>query len=289
MGKAEPAGSAPHSGRGWRIAPAALLKRCWRRWFLDNWAAIDAEAAAERAALGHRFDARPLWVLVLVALVLVFQEYWGDRTTFTRLMPQLAAGHWGRLGEFAWWSGAKVLGYLVVPALALRLAGIRLRDCGLDPREASKHVRIYLALLAAVTPIVVIASYDRNFQATYPFYRCVARSWTDLLAWEALYALSFVAVEFFFRGFMLFALRRAMGANAIFVMIVPYCMVHFSKPVEEVVASIFTGVILGTLALRTRSIWGGVAIHVAVAMSMDLLAIFHADAFPRGDRLVRCR
>ena len=31
-----------------------------------------------------------------------------------------------------------------------------------------------------------------------------------------------LALEFFFRGFLLFALKRAVGAYAIFVMIVPY-------------------------------------------------------------------
>lgn len=259
-----------------------------KRYFLDIWASIDAEAAAERASLGKAVDHRPMWVLLLTAFILVFEEYWGDRGAFVRLFPEFAASYWGRLGEFAWWSGGKIVGYLVVPAIALRFAGLRLRDCGLEWEGAFRHLRVYLALFGAVLPIVILASLTASFQATYPFYRCVARSWTDLLAWEAMYAVSFVAVEFFFRGFMLFTLRRSFGANAIFVMIVPYCMIHFSKPPEEVVASIFAGLILGTLALRTRSIWCGVLIHVSVAWSMDLLSIYHANAFPALGRLSTC-
>ena len=83
----------------------------------------------------------------------------------------------------------------------------------------------------------------------------------------------FFGLEFFFRGFILHGLRRALGANAIFVMIVPYCMIHFGKPMPETIGAIGAGLILGTLAMRTRSIWGGVLIHIGVAMTMDVLAL----------------
>jgi membrane protease YdiL (CAAX protease family) len=56
-------------------------------------------------------------------------------------------------------------------------------------------------------------------------------------------------------------------------MIVPYCMIHFQKPMAETFGAIIAGLVLGTLAMRTRSIWGGVAIHAAVALTMDVLAL----------------
>jgi membrane protease YdiL (CAAX protease family) len=37
------------------------------------------------------------------------------------------------------------------------------------------------------------------------------------------------------------------------------------------------GIVLGTVALRTGSIWGGVLVHCAVAWSMDLLALYRTD------------
>ena len=92
------------------------------------------------------------------------------------------------------------------------------------------------------------------------------RSHFDLWTWEALYAAQFISLEFFFRGFLLQGLRRALGANAIFVMIVPYCMIHYGKPMPETFGAIGAGLILGTLAMRTRSIWGGVLIHIGVAI-----------------------
>ena len=72
---------------------------------------------------------------------------------------------------------------------------------------------------------------------------------------------------------MLHGLRRAFGANAIFVMIVPYCMIHYGKPMSETLGAIGAGIILGTIAMRTKSIWGGVMIHIGVATTMDVLAL----------------
>ena len=56
-------------------------------------------------------------------------------------------------------------------------------------------------------------------------------------------------------------------------MIVPYCMIHYGKPLPETLGAIGAGLMLGTLAMRTRSIWGGVLIHVGVATTMDVLAL----------------
>ncbi|MCA9320336.1 MAG: CPBP family intramembrane metalloprotease, partial [Planctomycetes bacterium] len=59
---------------------------------------------------------------------------------------------------------------------------------------------------------------------------------------------------------------------AIFVMVIPYAMIHFTKPMPEAFGAIFAGVALGYLAMRTRSFYGGILLHYAVALTMDLLA-----------------
>jgi membrane protease YdiL (CAAX protease family) len=56
-------------------------------------------------------------------------------------------------------------------------------------------------------------------------------------------------------------------------MIVPYCMIHYGKPLPETFGAILAGLILGTIAMRTKSIWGGALIHIGVAMTMDVLAL----------------
>ncbi|MEY2933072.1 MAG: hypothetical protein RL033_3821, partial [Pseudomonadota bacterium] len=88
--------------------------------------------------------------------------------------------------------------------------------------------------------------------------------------------------EFFFRGFLLEAFRKTMGSTAIFAMAVPYCMIHYGKPYLEAHGAIVAGVVLGSLALRTRSIYGGFLLHISVAAGMDLLSLYKRGALPHN-------
>jgi len=53
-----------------------------------------------------------------------------------------------------------------------------------------------------------------------------------------------------------------------------------------VCGSIFAGIVLGTLAMATRSIWCGVLIHVSVAWTMDCLALMHTTGFPGSGKFL---
>lgn len=257
-------------------APRRWLERIGR-WLravsIDQWRAIDAET--EGGPTG-RVDGLVLAVLVTVAVSLTLQEYYGQRHIFGQWFGHLRRpqDEYWQLKSYAWWSGARVVGYVILPMAVLALyPGQRLRDYYMSFRGFFRHLWIYVVLFLAVSPAVYLASRTPSFRETYPFYSLANRSALDFWTWELLYAAQFLSLEFFFRGFLLQGLRRAMGANAIFVMIVPYCMIHFQKPVLETLGAIGAGLILGTLAMRTRSIWGGVLIHVGVALSMDLLAM----------------
>jgi len=88
-----------------------------------------------------------------------------------------------------------------------------------------------------------------------------------------------VGEEIFFRGFWLRAMR-AFGAGAIWSMVVPYCMIHYGKPYLEACAAVVAGVVLGSLAMRTRSIYAGFLVHGTVAILMDVLALYRRHALP---------
>jgi membrane protease YdiL (CAAX protease family) len=129
-------------------------------------------------------------------------------------------------------------------------------------------------MVAAVLPLVVYAASRPDFRAVYPFYRgAMSASVTQVLTWEAAYLAQFVALEFFFRGFLAIGLAPAMGRLAVWAAAVPYCMLHFHKPLPEALASIVAGIVLGVVAQRTGSIVGGVLVHVTVALTMELLAL----------------
>jgi membrane protease YdiL (CAAX protease family) len=255
-----------------------------RRFFLETWADINAHTIGSRKAKAE-LDLRVLVVLATVAVSLTLMEYFGDRTTFRDLFSHaLGRGHrYYELLSFAYWSGCRFLGYVVLPSIVvLFMRGERLREYGMATRGFLDHLWIYGVLYAIVLPTIVIVSFMGEFKSYYPFYDEAGRSWFDFLAWEAVYALQFLSLEFFFRGFMLQSLKRTLGAYAIFVMIVPYCMIHFGKPFLEALAAIVAGVVLGTLALKTGSIWCGVLIHVSVAVTMDVAALWQRGSLPHS-------
>jgi membrane protease YdiL (CAAX protease family) len=253
--------------------PGARLAGWLRHLTIDQWRAIDAETVRDPDEAG-RASLPVAIVLITVAASLTLQWYLGDRdTTYLDLFPPDGSTYW-ELRSYLWWSAWRVVGYIVIPVLVLScLPGQRIMDYYISLRGFFKHLWIYALLFALVTPLVASASTLESFRQIYPFYRLANRSLVDLVLWELLYGVQFLALEFFFRGFVLHGLRRALGANAIFVMLVPYCMIHYGKTLTETLGAIGAGLILGTLAMRTRSIWGGVVIHIGVAVTMDVLAL----------------
>ena len=67
---------------------------------------------------------------------------------------------------------------------------------------------------------------------------------------------------------------------AIFAMAVPYCMIHYGKPYLETNGAIVAGIVLGSLAMRTRSIYAGFLVHATVAVLNDILALTRKHALP---------
>lgn len=192
------------------------------------------------------------------------------------------AGVWELLG-YVWWTSVHAIGYVLVPALLIRYAfKARVRDFGWQLNEAPQHWRGYLLLLSPILVFIYLVSLGEEFVNHYPFYSLASRSWLDLLTWEFLYLTQFVCLEFFFRGFILNSLRPALGANAVWVMCVPYLMIHFPKLWLEATGAILFGLFLGILALRSRSIWGGVLVHAGVAVTMDITAILRKHGLPEN-------
>lgn len=188
---------------------------------------------------------------------------------------------WFQLLNLAWWGGWHLLTYVLLPAIVIRrFLGGRVVDFGLRWGETHKHWRGYALLLSPILCFVVLVSFREDFVHHYPFYGQAGRSWFDFLAWEFIYLGQFACLEFFYRGFFIHALRPHFGSAAIWIMVVPYLMIHFPKPWLEATGAIFFGLFLGMLALRSRSIWGGFLVHAGVAVSMDLASLVQRGQIP---------
>lgn len=148
---------------------------------------------------------------------------------------------------------------------------------GLQPKRL--ELKPYLMMLGLMIPLIALASFDDSFIRQYPLYKtseahnyfCIPE-WITVLVFEASYAFDFISVEFLFRGFLVIGMMSILGRNAVFTMSVVYCFLHFGKPPAEAISSIFGGYILGVIAYESKSIWGGILIHVGIAWSMELAA-----------------
>ncbi len=264
--------------------------------FRTTWRELDEDAQRHRGELlaSGRWDPRPYVALVTCAVILTMQEYYGGRAFFdetirpwlTRLEvhhPKIKLAKYDELYSFAWWATARVFGYSVVPLVVWKIAFFRdsILDLGLRTRGFFKHAWIYLLFLLIVLPLMLLVSREPDFGGYYPFYKTASRSWFDYLAWEGMYFAQFFALEVFFRGFWLGALRRSFGSGAIFAMAVPYCMIHFQKPYLEVSGAIVAGIALGSLSMKTKSIYQGFLVHITVAGLMDWLALSHRHGLPK--------
>jgi membrane protease YdiL (CAAX protease family) len=271
-----------------------ILPALW--WFFrDTWRELDDDATRwrlESAQLG-RTDFRPFVALAMCAVILTLQEYYGGRGYFDELvrpaLARIAVNHpkairivkYDELYSFGWWAVTRVGGYVLPFALwRLFFPEDSLLDMGLRARGFFKHAWIYGAFLAVVLPTMLIVSRQPDFGSYYPFYKGSSRSWFDFLVWEGMYFVQFFALEMFFRGFWLGALRRSFGSGAIFAMAVPYCMIHFGKPFLEANGAIVAGIALGSLSMKTKSIYQGFFVHITVAGLMDWLALSHRHALP---------
>ena len=261
--------------------------------FRGTWRDLDETALRERALLlaGGKTDHRPMIALVLCALILTMQEYYGGRTFFElnlypwiqRVFKDRAAtlAKYDELFGFAWWAGTRVGGYLL-PFVVWKAFFRKdsLLDFGLRSRGFLDHVWIYGLFFIVVVPAMLVVSSAPDFATYYPFYKASTRSWFDFLVWEAMYFAQFFALEMFFRGFWLGALRKSFGSGAIFAMAVPYCMIHFGKPYLEAVGAIVAGIALGSLSMKTKSIYQGFLLHITIAALMDWLSLRRRHCTP---------
>jgi membrane protease YdiL (CAAX protease family) len=273
----------------------AIAPAIW--WFFrDTWRELDRDANEQRARLVGTggYDLRPAAMFAIAAICLTLQEYYGGRSTYDDvvrpLLLKLQSTPPGRLNVakydelfgYAWWSFCRIAGYVLLPFPLYKLMFKKdsLLDMGLRIRGFTQHLWIYGLCLAVVLPAMWFVSRAPDFGSYYPFYKSSQRSYFDLLTWEALYFAQFFALELFFRGLWLGAMRRSLGSGAIFSMIVPYCMIHYGKPYLEANGAIVAGVVLGSLSMRTKSIYAGFLVHITVALGMDVLALLHRNQLP---------
>ena len=262
----------------------------WDRWFGGPLVKVEAESLAYHLSpAGRGVDWKTVAVVLTAAGSLVFHNYAGnpDRTTWllgaiaefvagpeaeSDVVATLRAWTADQATRLAWFALSALVAYVVIPVLVIKLfLREKLTDFGAGVSGVVADWPVYLTFAVVMLPVVYVVSGEPRFQDVYPFYRVASRAdiGPRLLRWELVYALQFIGLEFFFRGFLVHGTKHRFGVYAVFLMVIPYCMIHFHKPLPETIGSIIAGVALGVVSLVTRSVWPGAALHILVAWTMD--------------------
>ena len=137
------------------------------------------------------------------------------------------------------------------------------------------RVKPYFLMLLMMLPLIAVASTQGDFLHTYPklknisFLNDSSNSGLYKLLYELSYGSDFFTIELFFRGFLVLAFGKWFGKDAILPMAMFYCTIHFGKPLGECISSFFGGIILGVVTYQTRTIFGGLLVHLGIAWLME--------------------
>lgn len=229
-------------------------------------------------------------ICITVALSLSMIKYLGDwqfalsclnNVGFTSVASSfedtLTINRDAQLYRLLYWVSVVIVFYCIPPFILIKwVFREKWSAYGLSMKGAFTDNKVYLLMLCVMIPLVLFFSRTESFQARYPFYDLNKGEsfYPNLYIWEVFYFIQFFALEFFFRGFMLHGTKQRFGFYSVFVMMIPYCMIHFGKPLPETIAAVIAGIVLGILSLKSRSIWQGVTIHCSVAITMDLCALY---------------
>lgn len=240
------------------------------------------EDIASNGGVDLPLDRRSVAVLILTSVLLTFFYYYGRpvyfRSSLERDVVELLGmekSTYRGLLSYTYWAVTSVTFRIALPMLiiwfwfkeSVRDYGFRLWEKG--------HGKYYLGMFLFMLPLLVGVSFMESFQDKYPFYDDAGKSVIHFGTYQVMYGIQFFALEAFFRGFLVFALFKRFGYYAVIIMTIPYCMIHFGKPIAETLGAVIAGVILGYAALKSKSWLPGALLHWSVGFTMDVLCTIH--------------
>jgi len=215
---------------------------------------------------------KPTLILLSTALLLTVHRYFGSME-FARSVFSAASS----FDVTAYMFAAAFILLGAIPAAVVRF-GFRhsLREYGLQ----WGNWRLGLTATAVLFPVLAGAllypgSQTAEMRSVYPFDANAGSSLSAFLRFEAVRAILFyTAWEFFFRGFMLFGLRKYVGDwMAICIQTLPSCLWHIGMPTGEIFSSIAGGVLFGMMAVRTCSILWPLLLHILIGVALDYFIV----------------
>lgn len=270
------------------------MQNYFSKLFLHTWKETETLSASSISQnQTFSIEIKIIIILVYTAIGISITKYFGNTTDYLDhiiINPNkfdlwfcsfFFGSDLGRFHSMLFWVFMIVLFYLIIPVLVVKFVFKEdLKNYGFRMKGIQQDYPLYFMMLLVMLPLVYFASTSKVFQERYPLFQPAKGNLFPLFIWWQLaYFVQFVAIEFFFRGFLLHGLKTRFGFYSIFIMTLPYCLVHIGKPFPETISAIFAGIILGTLSLKSRSIFLGILIHYSIAISMDTFALWREGYF----------
>jgi len=201
---------------------------------------------------GLELPVRATVVVVAVILLVIFDF---QRT----LLPDALLRYDRNPEEQRMQAFSRLLLFLVVP-LAIVILGFRDAPAryGLRLGDWRWGIGLAVAGCAVMTPIVLIAARQPDFQA---YYVPSSESLPGLLTTNIL---DLFSSEFVYRGFLMLALARVVGPIGLVIALFPFTLTHLTKPESELLSTAAGGAVYGWFAWRTGSVVWGAAAHVYI-------------------------
>lgn len=212
-------------------------------------------------------DAAKSWFLLLSALILQ-AGFWYSATPGPSLLRFAPKGPLTAAAAVLW----SAVFFLLVPSVIYRWAVGDLPSAGFRRGDQRFGLAAALGLGVLAVPAVILVSTNSSLAAAYPWPGAwVGEAGGRLLLWVAAYALYFLSFEAFYRGFILSAAEQLLGGTrALWLQAIMATLIHLGRPLGELLVAAPASLLLGALALRSRSIYYPALLHLMVGVTLDV-------------------
>ena len=217
-------------------------------------------------------------VLISAPLLITMYRYFSMSTDFQHYFPNLANDFAGSILSYKLQFVGFFVLMLIIPMLHILFWWKKpVTSFGFGLGDINYGLKfVLISILVLVLPFAFCGSYNPSVTLEYPLAKAIIGHRDFVPIYHFFYIVFYyIAWEFYFRGYLLFGLKDRYGAmEAILIQTISSCLIHIDKPFAEIILSIPTGIFLGFIALRTRSIWYVFLTHAALGVMTDLFIIF---------------
>ncbi|GMU96706.1 CPBP family intramembrane glutamic endopeptidase [Ignavibacterium album] len=222
-----------------------------------------------------QLDRKIVTIFLAIGILQTFSWYFTSRSFFREnLFDFFLHTKDPYLIEYLYWFVGDFFTFVLPTLLIIKLFfKERIADYGFNPGNWKLGISFSIVFLLIMIPVIWFISASDVFIQKYPHLSSARESWKIFFVYELGMLIYMIGWEYFWRGFMLFGLEEKFGFYSIFIQMIPFVILHNGKPFIETLGAIPGGIALGWLALRTRSFYYCVVVHIGVMYSIDLISV----------------